>query len=188
MRSASRRSLLSVGCAAPAALLLRRPASAQQGGASPTPEQRLRERGIALPTFTPVPGINNVPFVRAGNLVFLSGLGPRRADGSFATGKVGRDVSVDEAYQHARLAGLFQLSVLRAGLGGLDAVVRVVKVLGMVNATPEFTDHPRVINGCSDLYVEVFGEERGRHARTAVGMASLPFGITVEIESVFEVA
>jgi enamine deaminase RidA (YjgF/YER057c/UK114 family) len=159
-------------------------AQAPAGGSA---EQRLRDRGIELPKVPPVAGVNNLPFVRTGNLVFLSGLGPSRPEGGLAVGKVGRDVTVDEAYQHARLTGLALLAVLREGVGSLDKVARAVKVLGMVNAVPEFAEHPKVINGCSDLFVEVFGE-RGRHARSAVGMASLPFGITVEIEAVFEVA
>jgi enamine deaminase RidA (YjgF/YER057c/UK114 family) len=185
MEKLSRRSVLALGLAASAASVLPSevPAQSSAGGSA---EQRLRERGIELPRVPPVAGVNNVPFVRTGNLVFLSGLGPSRPEGGLATGKVGRDVTVDEAYQHARLTGLALLAVLRAGVGSLDNVTRVVKVLGMVNAVPEFADHPRVINGCSDLFVEVFGE-RGRHARSAVGMASLPFGITVEVEAVFEV-
>jgi enamine deaminase RidA (YjgF/YER057c/UK114 family) len=108
-----------------------------------------------------------------------------RAD--FITGKVGKDVTVEEAYGHAHLTGLALLAMLRAAAGSLDNVTRAVKVLGMVNCVPEFTDHPKVINGCSDLFVEVFGD-RGRHARSAVGMGSLPFNIPVEIEAVFEVA
>jgi enamine deaminase RidA (YjgF/YER057c/UK114 family) len=180
-----RRSALRIGLAALAAAATLHDAAAQPPSVG-NAEQKLRELGIELPVIAPVAGINNVFAVRTGNLVFLSGLGPRRPDGSFATGKVGQDVSVEEAYRHARLTGLGQLAVLRAAIGSLDTVVRVVKVFGMVNATPGFTDHPKVINGCSDLYVEVFGE-RGRHARSAVGMASLPFGITVEIESIFEV-
>jgi enamine deaminase RidA (YjgF/YER057c/UK114 family) len=186
MQRLNRRPVLALGLAFTAAVLPPRGTIAQP--ASGSAEQRLRDRGIALPRIAPVPGINNVFAVRTGNLVFLSGLGPRRFEGGFETGKVGRDVTVEQAYQHARLTGLGLLSVLRDFLGGsLDPVVRVVKVFGMVNAMPEFTEHPRVINGCSDLFVEVFGEERGRHARTAVGMASLPFGITVEIEAIFEV-
>ena len=186
MQKLDRRSALAVGLLASAASVLPRPAPAQPpaGGSA---EQRLRERGIELPKVPPVAGVNNVPFVRTGNLVFLSGLGPSKPEGGLATGKVGRDVTVEEAYQHARLTGLALLAVLRAGVGSLDNVVRAVKVLGMVNAVPEFADHPKVVNGCSDLFVEVFGD-RGRHARSAVGMASLPFGITVEIEAVFEVA
>lgn len=185
MQHPSRRSLLVAGLAAPVALVWPGDALAQPLSRD-SAEQRLRERGIELPKVPPVAGVNNVPFVRTGNLVFLSGLGPSKPEGGLATGKVGRDVTVDEAYQHARLTGLALLAVLRAGVGSLDNVVRAVKVLGMVNAVPDFTDHPRVINGCSDLFVELFGD-RGRHARSAVGMGSLPFGITVEIEAVFEV-
>lgn len=182
-----RRSLFGVGLAV---FVLRPPLHAVSAPAQvPEPgliEQRLREHGIELPKFVPVAGINNVPYARAGNLVFVSGVGPRTPDGGFATGKVGKDVTVEEAYQRARNTGLTVLSIMRAAVGSLDNVSRVVKVFGMVNATPEFTDHPRVINGCSDLFVEIFGE-RGRHARSAVGMASLPFGLTVEIDAVFEV-
>ena len=133
------------------------------------------------------PLANYVPAVRAGNLVFLAGTGPMGPDGKFITGKVGKDTSVEDAYNHARLTGLMLLAMLRASVGSLDTVARAVKVLGMVNCVPEFTEHPKVVNGCSDLFVEVFGE-RGKHARSAVGMASLPFGITVEIEAIFEVA
>jgi enamine deaminase RidA (YjgF/YER057c/UK114 family) len=151
-----------------------------------SPEQRLRELGITLPT-PPTPVANYVPFVRMGTLVFLSGQGPRRDDGSFISGKVGRDVSVEEAYRHARIVGLQLLAVMRVAAGSLDKVARVGKLLGMVNAVPDFTDHPKVINGCSDLFVEVLGEA-GRHARSAVGMGSLPAQITVEIECVVELA
>jgi enamine deaminase RidA (YjgF/YER057c/UK114 family) len=186
MWSPSRRRALTFGLTS-IALAAPHVGAAQSVGMG-TAEQRLRERGIELPRVAPVPGVNNVPFVRAGSLVFLSGLGPSKPGGGLSTGKVGKDVTVDEAYQHARSAGLALLAVLRAGVGSLDYVLRVVKVLGMVNATPDFADHPKVINGCSDLFVGVFGEDRGRHARSAVGMASLPFGITVEIEAVFEVA
>jgi len=111
---------------------------------------------------------------------------PIKPDGEFATGKVGIDVALEEAYQHARLVGMGLLAVMRQELGSLDKVVRVGRVFGMMNAAPSFTDHPKVINGCSDLLVEVFGD-RGRHARCAVGMASLPFNISVEIEAVVEV-
>jgi enamine deaminase RidA (YjgF/YER057c/UK114 family) len=125
--------------------------------------------------------------VRTGNLLFLAGKGPRPGpDGKRPQGKVGRDFTVEQAYQHARSVGLDLLAVMRQELGSLDKVKRVVKVLGMVNAVPEFADHPKVINGCSDLFVEVFGE-RGKHARSAVGMGSLPMGIPVEIECIVEV-
>lgn len=184
MQEFSRRSAVMLGMAGVPALVPR--AARAQAAAPPSAEQRLRERGIELPR-AGAPVANYVPAVRTGNLVFLAGTGPLRPDGTFATGKVGRDVTPEEAYQHARLTGLVLLSALRAATGSLDAVTRAVKVFGMVNAVPEFTDHPKIINGCSDLFVEIFGE-RGRHARSAVGMGSLPFGISVEIEAVFEVA
>lgn len=148
-------------------------------------EKRLEELGITLPPVT-APVATYVNAVRTGNLLFLSGKGPTEADGSQHTGKVGRHVTTAEAYQHARLTGLNLIAVMQAELGDLDKVRRIVKVLGMVNGTPEFTDQPKVINGCSDLFVEIFGE-RGRHARSAVGMGSLPNDITVEIECIVEV-
>ncbi len=148
-------------------------------------EQRLQELGIELP---PIPASlgNYVQYVQTGNLVFLSGAGPHKGDGDVPTGKVGGDVSVEEAYQHARSVGLVQIAKLKDALGDLDRVNRVVKVLGMVNGVPEFDEHPKVINGFSDLMVEVFGD-KGRHARSAVGMGSLPSGIPVEIEAIVEV-
>lgn len=146
--------------------------------------QRLAELGITLPPVT-APVANYVNAVRTGNLLFLAGKGPTEADGRTHTGKVGRDVTVEEAYVHARVTGLNLIAVMQAELGDLDRVQRIVKVLGMVNGTPEFADQPKVINGCSDLFVEVFGE-RGRHARSAVGMGSLPNNITVEIECIVE--
>ncbi|KPK35667.1 MAG: hypothetical protein AMJ66_00590 [Betaproteobacteria bacterium SG8_40] len=149
-------------------------------------EQRLKELGIELP---PIPGSagNYLQYVQTGNLIFLSGAGPRSADGRPPAGKVGSDMSVEEAYRHARDVGLIQIAKLKDALGDLDRVTRIVKVLGMVNAGPEFAEHPKVINGFSDLMVEVFGD-KGRHARSAVGMGSLPFGIPVEIEVIVEVA
>jgi enamine deaminase RidA (YjgF/YER057c/UK114 family) len=147
-------------------------------------EARLKSLGVALPP-TPTPVANYLPFVITGSLVFLSGQGPRRPEGGMFTGKVGGAVSVDEAYQHARIVGIQLLSALRDAIGDLDRVTRVVKLLGMVNGTPEFKQHPKVINGCSDLLVEVF-EAKGKHARSAVGMGSLPDDITVEIEAVVE--
>ncbi|HET6468378.1 MAG TPA: RidA family protein [Geminicoccaceae bacterium] len=148
-------------------------------------EARLKELGIELPPATG-PMANYVNAVRTGNLLFLAGKGPIYADGSMARGKVGADVTVEEAYGHARQTGINLIAAMRAELGSLDAVRRIVKVLGMVNAVPEFADQPKVINGCSDLFVEVFGE-KGRHARSAVGMGSLPNNITVEIEAIVEV-
>jgi len=147
-------------------------------------EARLRELGIALPE-PPRPVANYVRAVRTGNLLFLSGHGPLPGPGR-ARGKVGRDLSVEEAYQVAREVGLNLLASARAELGSLDRIRRVVKVLGMVASAEGFGDQPRVINGFSDLMVEVFGEA-GRHARSAVGMAELPMGIPVEIEMVLEV-
>ncbi len=149
------------------------------------PEARLKELGIVLPP-APQPVANYVNGVRTGNLIFLAGKGPKRADGSEVIGKLGADVSIDEGYEGARLTAINQLAVLKEMLGDLNKVKRVVKVLGMVNSDPEFVQQPAVINGFSDLIVEVFGE-RGRHARAAVGMASLPRGQAVEIEMIVEV-
>jgi enamine deaminase RidA (YjgF/YER057c/UK114 family) len=149
-------------------------------------EKRLKQLGIELPAVTP-PVANYVNAVRAGKLLFLSGKGPSAVDGLRPQGKLGREFSVEQGYKFARSVGLALLAVMKAELGSLDRVGRVVKLLGMVNAEPDFGDQPRVINGCSDLFVEVFAE-RGRHARSAVGMGSLPMGIPVEIEAVVEVA
>lgn len=145
-------------------------------------EARLKELGIELPE--PVkPAANYVRHVQTGNLLLISGTGP--ADG-FPPGKVDAEVSVEEAYQAARSVGLQILATVKDALGDLDRVKRVVKVLGMVNASPDFTQQPQVINGCSDLFVEVFGDA-GRHTRSAVGMGALPNRICVEIEAMFEV-
>ena len=150
-----------------------------------TPEARLAALGVVLPPL-PTPVGRYVPYRRAGDLLFLSGQGPRRADGAWHEGTVGAGVSVDEARAHARLVGLQLLAVMRSALGSLDRVAFVVKLLGMVNAAPGFRDHPAVINGCSELFEAVFGED-GRHARSAVGMGSLPNDITVEIEAIVAV-
>jgi enamine deaminase RidA (YjgF/YER057c/UK114 family) len=147
-------------------------------------EQKLAQLGLTLPDVAK-PVANYVPFKRDGQVIYLSGQGPRRADGTLLTGKVGRDVSVAEAYEHAKLVGLGLLAVAKRAAGDLDKV-EVLKVLGMVNSTPEFGDQPEVINGCSDLFVAVLGD-RGTHARSAVSMGSLPRGITVEIEAVMRV-
>ena len=149
-------------------------------------EKRLKELGIDLGTVS-APVANYVNAVRTGNLLFLSGKGPRPVDGKRAKGKLGREYTIEQGYQHARTVGLDLLAVMKTELGSLDRVKRVVKVLGMVNSVPEFEDPPKVINGCSDLFVEVFGE-RGRHARAAVGMVALPGGIPVEIECIVEVS
>jgi len=144
-------------------------------------ERKLKELGITLAPVTP-PVANYVNAVRTGNLLFLAGKGPA----SGVAGIVGKDITVEQAYGHARTTGLNLMAVMRDELGSLDRVKRIVKVLGMVNAVPGFTDQPKVINGCSDLFVEVFGE-RGKHARSAVGMGSLPNNIPVEIEVIVEV-
>lgn len=157
--------------------------NAQEAGFDP--EAKLRELGIELPA-APEPVANYVNGVRTGNLIFLAGKGPKRADGSEISGKLGAGVSIEEGYEAARLTAVNQLAVLKEMLGDLRRVKRVVKVLGMVNSHPEFVQQPAVINGFSDLIVAVFGE-RGRHARAAVGMASLPRGQAVEIEMIVEV-
>ena len=149
------------------------------------PEARLAELGITLPE-PPRPVANYVNGVRTGNLIFLAGKGPKAADGTELHGKLGADVTIEEGYAGARLTAINQMAVLKDMLGNLDRVVRVVKVLGMVNSDPDFVEQPAVINGFSDLIVEVFGD-RGRHARAAVGMASLPRGQSVEIEMIVEV-
>ena len=146
-----------------------------------TIDERLDELGIVLPP-VPAPAGSYVHAVRTGNLLYLAGKGPGEV-----TGKVGGGISVEEAYRQARETGLVLIAVMRQELGSLDRVNRIVKVLGMVNAVPGFGRQPQVVNGCSDLFVEVFGE-KGRHARSAVGMGSLPGGIPVEIEAIVEVA
>jgi enamine deaminase RidA (YjgF/YER057c/UK114 family) len=150
-----------------------------------SPEQALLDLGISLPEASS-PVANYVNGVRSGNLIFLSGKGPLKPDGTNITGKVGDTISIEEGYEAARLTAINQLAVLKVMLGDLSRVKRIVKVLGMVNANPEFTDHPKVINGYSDLMVAVFGE-KGKHARAAVGMGSLPGNIAVEIEMIVEV-
>jgi enamine deaminase RidA (YjgF/YER057c/UK114 family) len=152
---------------------------------SPRPEARLAALGIELPT-PPPPVANYVRAVRTGNLVFLAGHGPLDPAGGYVTGKLGRDLDVEQGYAAARLTAIALLASLRAEIGSLDRVRRIVRVEGMVNSTAEFTDQSKVINGCSDLLVEIFGE-RGKHARAAVGMVSLPIGLAVEIHMVVEV-
>ena len=155
-------------------------ASAQGTGSA---EETLKKKNIVLPS-PPSPVANYVPAVRVGNLLYLSGSGP---DPATPRGKVGKELTLEQGYQAARSVGLNLLANAKANLGSLDKVKRVVKVLGMVNSAPGFTDQPKVINGFSDLMVEVFGESIGKHARSAVGMAELPFGIPVEIEMILEV-
>lgn len=149
------------------------------------PEANLEKLKITLNTPSS-PVANYVNVVRTGNLLFLSGKGPLQANGENITGKLGADLTITQGYEAARITAINQLSVLKGTLGDLSKVKRIVKVLGMVNATPDFADHPAVINGYSDLMVEVFGEQ-GKHARAAVGMGSLPGNIAVEIEMIVEI-
>jgi|SRR5665647_2968224 len=148
------------------------------------PETRLQELGIKLRTPGP-PTANFVGAVRVGNMVYLSGQGPLKADGKFMIGKVGSVFNLEQAQAAARLTGICLLEALKAEVGSLNKVKRIVKVLGMVNAVPTFDQHSQVINGFSDLMVEVFGEN-GRHARSAIGLGSLPRNIPVEIEMIVE--
>jgi enamine deaminase RidA (YjgF/YER057c/UK114 family) len=148
-------------------------------------EQKLKEKGIVLTTPSN-PVANYVNAVRVGNLLFLAGKGPTKADGMQITGKLGKDLTVEQGYEAARIVAINHLAVLKATLGDLKKVKRIVKVLGMVNSESNFTDHPKVINGYSDLMVEIFGEN-GKHARSAVGMGSLPNNIAVEVEVIVEV-
>jgi enamine deaminase RidA (YjgF/YER057c/UK114 family) len=149
-------------------------------------EAKLAQMGLMLPPPGPPAG-NYIGAVRVGNLLFVSGHGPRRADGQYITGKVGRDVTTEQAYEAARLVMLNCLTSAKRELGDLDRIKRIVKLLGMVNCTEDFTEHPRVINGASDLLVELYGEH-GRHARSAVGMQQLPMNIPVEVEMIVEVS
>ena len=151
------------------------------------PETRLAELKLELPS-APKPIAVYKPLVICGNLAFVSGHGPLKPDKTMMTGRVGQDLDLEAGKAAARQTGLAILSTLRNALGSLDRVKRVVKVLGMVNCTPDFRDHPQVINGCSELFRDVFGPENGVGARSAVGMGSLPGNIAVEIEAVFEIS
>ena len=144
--------------------------------------QRLQTLGLALPPL-PTPIGNYAPFRIGADTLYLSGVGPRRMDGGVETGRVGQDVDVETAYGHARLCGLNLISIMLEATGDLDRVAGVLKVFGMVNAVPDFAAHPKVIDGCTDLFVEVFGD-LGKPARSAIGMGSLPRNITVEIEAI----
>ena len=150
-----------------------------------TPEQKLEQLGIELPEVSP-PVANYVNAVQTGNLMFLAGKGPKKADGTYIKGKLGVDLTEKEGYEAARIVAINQLAVLKTEVGDLSKVKRIVKVLGMVNAASDFENHPEVINGFSDLMVDVFGDA-GKHARAAVGMGSLPRNIAVEIEIIVEV-
>lgn len=148
-------------------------------------DKKLKDLGITL-TEPSKPVANYVKAVRTGNLIYLAGHAPVKPDGTYVTGKVGRDITVEQGYEAAKLTAISLLSTLKAELGDLNKIKRVVKVLGMVNCHADFADHPKVINGCSDLLVAVFGE-KGKHARSSVGMNSLPLNTSVEIEMVVEV-
>lgn len=165
------------------ALLLCTSLSLAQGNKT-DPESRLKELGIQL-TVPGAPTANFVLAVRTGNLVFLSGHGPMQANGEWVKGKVGSELTIEQGADAAKLTGISLLSSLKAEIGSLNKVKRIVKVLGMVNAVPTFDKHPQVMNGFSDFMVEVFGES-GKHARSAVGMGSLPHNIPVEIEMIVE--
>ena len=150
------------------------------------PETKLRELNLQLPP-APKPVAVYKPLVLVGNLAYVSGHGPLKPDKSLITGRVGADLDLAAGKLAARQVGLAILATLRSELGSLDRVKRVIKVLGMVNCTPDFPDHPKVINGCSELFAEVFGHDHGIGARSAVGMGSLPGNIAVEIEAIFEI-
>lgn len=149
-------------------------------------EARLASLGIALPAAS-APAANYVPFVQTGSLLFISGQISMKGDGTRLTGKVGDTVDLAGGAAAARQCGINLIAQMKAALGDLDRVTRVVKLVGFVNSTPDFYDQPKVINGCSDLFVEVFGDA-GRHARSAVGVAALPFDVSVEVEAIVEVA
>jgi enamine deaminase RidA (YjgF/YER057c/UK114 family) len=150
-----------------------------------TPEERLKEKGIELTTPGP-PVANYVNVVRVGNLLYLAGKGPTKPDGTNITGKLGKDLTIEQGYEAAKLTAINHIAVLKAELGDLSKVKRIVKVLGMVNCTEDFKDQPKVINGYSDLMVAIFGD-KGKHARSAVGMYALPMNIAVEVEVIVEV-
>ena len=149
-------------------------------------EERIAELGITLIKLEMPPDVPIEPATRSGNLIYLSGNGPIAADGSRIVGKVGKDLTIKEGYEAARLTAIRHLSVLKDEIGDLNKVVKVVKVLGLVNAPLDFTDHPKVINGYTELMIEVFGD-RGKHSRSAMGMGSLPWNLACEVEAIVEV-
>jgi enamine deaminase RidA (YjgF/YER057c/UK114 family) len=154
-------------------------------GYAQSPEEKVLQMGITLPV-APNPAANYVNAVRTGNLIFLAGKGPGMPDGKYMTGKVGVDLTVEQGYEAAKYVAINQIAVLKQELGELSKVKRIVKVLGMINSGPDFTEHSKVMNGYSDMMVAVFGEA-GKHARSSVGMNSLPFNIAVEVEMIVEV-
>jgi len=155
------------------------------GATAQTPEEKLQEAGIILPSIS-APVANYVNVVRTGKLLFLSGKGPSKPDGSYITGKLGKDLTVQQGYDAARLTAINQLAVLKAELGSLSKIKRIVKVLGLVNSAADFADQPKVINGFSDLMVLALGN-KGKHARSAVGTNALPFNMACEVELIVEV-
>jgi len=165
-------------------LLVLPPFGKSYGQRPQSAEMRLQSLNMELPNAS-APVANYVNAVQSGKLVFLAGKGPKKPDGTYIAGKVGRDLSIEEGYAAARLTAMHQLAALKAEIGSLNRVKRIVKVLGMVNSEPDFVQHPQVINGFSDLMAEVFGN-KGKHARSAVGMASLPFNMAVEVEMIVE--
>ena len=154
-------------------------------GIAQTPEENLKKLGIILPQQSS-PIANYVNYVRTGNLIYFSGTGPNDADKGMVKGKLGKDLTIDQGREAARITGINMIANLKSAIGDLSKVKRIVKVLGMVNSTEDFTDQPKVINGFSDLMVAVFGE-KGKHARSAVGMMALPLNMAVEIEMIVEV-
>ncbi len=150
-----------------------------------TPEEKLSQLGIELPKL-PDPIASYVHVVRTGNLLFLSGKGPQQSSGEYIKGKLGKDLSTQQGYEAAKLVGILQLAAIKGAVGDLSRVRRIVKVNGYVNSEPNYYDHPKVINGLSDLMIAVFGE-KGKHARTSLGVAALPLNMAVEIELVVEV-
>ncbi|QDU99003.1 RidA family protein [Lignipirellula cremea] len=179
---------LTAGACAPSALrmMFQSPALAEDHGDPPSAEQRLRDRGITLPP-PPQPVAVYIPAVRVGNLLYTSGHIPKRADGSAIVGKVGQDLTLEQGFDAARLVGVNVLSSVRHALGSLDKVARLVKVLGVVNCVSSFTQQPQVINGFSELMIEIFGEADGKAARSAIGAGSLPGNMAVEVEAIFEI-
>lgn len=154
--------------------------------AAQTADDKIKELGLQLPPASK-PIANYVKYVRTGNLIFLAGHGPTKADGTNITGKVGKDLTIEQGYEAAKITALSLIATLKDALAGdLSKVKRIVKVNGYVNCLPDFTEQPKVINGCSDLLVQIFGE-KGKHARAAMGMVALPMNIAVEIEMVVEV-
>ena len=152
-----------------------------------TPDEQLQQSGITLPPQPPAGGIYK-SLVQSGNLIYVSGHGPNQNDGTYIKGKVGNELNADEAKGAARQTGLTILTTLKAELGSLNKVKRVIKVFGMVNCTTDFEQQPYVINGCSELFAEIWGDDNGVGARSAIGMGSLPGNIPVEIEAIFELA